>query len=825
MTDFTSNSFGYFIVSDGVTPRNFIVKFDTAERVRMARDIIAGQLPSLHVKGNIVTTAAIYNPGWSWHLDPASIEFFSVASNVCDQTFSNTESNLANVGNTFLTSGTICPWSSYLVAEVEPGRIQQEFIPAVQTWSTNNSVQSITINGETIRRTADYYQQFSLVCGQLPTGLTISNVGVIAGNVILLDPSITDPIKEFAYTLALSNNPAANLAMSVSNVATAAGVTLPNANAYAFAGVTNLSSLLAAEGDLIFRTYTTSVIAGRPYYRPNLYQENVFGYGNSYKYFLKTGTITSLPGAEWRVTQGQLPPNATLTALGELTVNFGQPILPLLRDEFLNLPVPARDSLEPEFWAECVQEFMSSSHELDYEFVAELVDTNGLAIAAHYFRIVHTRAPTWSEWFRTNQEYITVDPDQYYYYVCSSESEHVTWQTAGGLLGNIDNGQISEFAITASAANGERVTVDFKPGAANRFPHGLRLQPDGIISGRVGYRTHSQDAVNLPANDLYEFTVRAYSENYDSYADRRFAIQVVPTNTRPADNIWIRAYPYINQRQYFYSIINNPDLFPDELIYRPSDQWHGRAKNIRVLFAPGLNILSPAGYESVLTNNHATKRLLFGDVRTAVALNTDLSVRYEVVYLTLIDEYQALDPITKLYSRSVPAVIDLRPYITNYYIEDGLSYYLFKPNSLQNMSQVLAQAVGTYTAAAIPSWMTSVQPIPDQPGLFSAPLGFRPVVVLAYCQPGGSKKIAHAISSINFNEIEFEFDRYQLENRLSQYYDTVSNTYQAAVTTTIDSANTVFDANSTRFVENYDGYADPEQHDKYLKFPNTRVFK
>ena len=70
-----------------------------------------------------------------------------------------------------------------------------------------------------------------------------------------------------------------------------------------------------------------------------------------------------------------------------------------------------------------------------------------------------------------------------------------------------------------------------------------------------------------------------------------------------------------------------------------------------------------------------------------------------------------------------------------------------------------------------------------------------------------------------------EFDRYQLENRLSQYYDTVSNTYQAAVTTTIDSANTVFDANSTRFVENYDGYADPEQHDKYLKFPNTRVFK
>lgn len=825
MTDFTSNSFGYFIVSDGESPRNFIIKLETPERVLMAREIISGQLPTLHVQGNIIRESVSYNRGWSYHIDPGSVEFFSVGSAWCNETFAATEGNLANIGNTFLSNSRICPWSSYLVAEVEPGTVDQEFLTPQQSWSPNNNSQGITINGEHVNKIPNYYSKFSLVSGLLPDGLTLSNTGAITGNVLLSEPSLTDPLKEFSYTLALGDATVANIARSVSNIATAAGITLPNTVPNAFATVANLNSLLSAEGNIVFRTYSSSVITTRPYFLANHYQDRVFGTGNGYKYFLTTGNQTQYPGSVWRVSQGQLPPGATLSNLGELTVDFGQSILPFLRETFIKRNLPHIESLEPGFWDEWLHEYMSQSHELDYQFMIELTDVNGIAITAHTFRILHLKPPVNSEWFWTNRDHLIVDPDQYYYYVSSSESENITWTTEAGLLGNIANGEISQFGIQAIADNKEIVSIDFKPGVNNQFPHGLKLQSNGIISGRVGYRCYADDPVNLPVNDLYNFTVRAYSENYDSYAERSFSIQVNRINDAPSDNIWIRAYPYIHEREYFYSIMNNADLFPDELLYRPTDPWFGRAQDIRVLFAPGLNLVSPAAYEQILDSNHADKKLLFGDVRTAVSLNPDLTVKYEVVYLTLIDEMMTFDPITKLYNRSVASVVDLRPYITNYYIEDGVSYYILKPNSLANMKSVLDSRVGTLNNGLVPSWMTSLQPIPDRPGFFNQPPGFQPVVVLAYCVAGGSAKIARALKTVNFNEISFEFDRYQLENRLSQFYDPVSGNYQAAVTTTIDSANTTFDANSTRFVENYDGYADPEQGDKYLKFPKTRVFK
>ena len=479
MTDFISNSFGYFILTDGVSPRNFIIKLETPERVLMAREIISGQLPTLHVQGNIIKEPAIYNRGWSYHIDPDSIEFFSISSESCNENFANTESNLANIGNTFLSNNRICPWKSYLVAEVEPGTIDQEFELAQQYWSPNNSSQGITINGEHINRVPDYHTQFGFVSGKLPDGLTLANTGILSGNVLLTQPSLTDPIREFGYTLALGNNTVANIAQSVANIAAAAGVMLPNTVPNAFAHVSNLASLLAAEGNIVFKTYSSSVIATRPYFLANHYQDRVFGTGTGYKYFLNTGNQTSYPGSVWRVCQGQLPPNATLTSYGELTINFGQSILPFLREGFIKRNLPDIASLEPDFWNEWLHEYMQQSHQYDYQFMVELADTGNIAITAHTFRIIHLKPPTESEWFWTNREYLTVDPEQYYYYVCSSESENVTWITPSGLLGNIANGQISQFGIRAVSDNKETISIDFKPGANNRFPHGLRLQSNG----------------------------------------------------------------------------------------------------------------------------------------------------------------------------------------------------------------------------------------------------------------------------------------------------------------------------------------------------------
>lgn len=531
------------------------------------------------------------------------------------------------------------------------------------------------------------------------------------------------------------------------------------------------------------------------------------------------------PGSYWRVSQGQLPPNTTLSTNGEIVVQFGEPIAGFAKVNFID-PTKLVDveTLTDQYWDEFMREFMALSHDLDYEFMVECVDSNNLVLNTHTIRIVHTRPPVWARWFVVNQEYLTFNPDQYYYYVSSSENTSIHWHTPSGFLGNITNGQVSEFSIHASCNTGDPVMIDFKPGVANRFPHGLKLFPNGIISGRVSFRSHVDDPVNIPS-DFYTFTARAYSPDYATFAEREFSIRVLPINSEPSNNIWINAYPYIKERLFFKDIMENELLFPDELLYRPTDPWFGKARKIRVLFAPGLNIKTSAEYETILAQNHYDKQLLFDQVRTAVCLDQNLNIEYEVVYLTLIDRMQAFDNTTGFYSQSIPREIDLRPYISNYYIDNGILYYMLQPNSLQNMRSVLDDNVGFLNVGQIPKWMTSAQPVPNRPGIFTNGIGFQPVVVLAYCLPGGSAKIAFNLQKIDWNKISFEFDRYQLENRMSEYYDSDSGTYLPGDVTNIDLNDTVFDDDTTRFVENFDYYSVPEEGDKYLKFPKTKAFR
>ncbi len=88
-------------------------------RITEARNIIKGlQTDRIHVKGTIVKSPARYNPGWSYHLDPASVVFFSNAVEVCDATPSYVQAHLAEVGGSFLPGNVWCPWRSRLLREV-----------------------------------------------------------------------------------------------------------------------------------------------------------------------------------------------------------------------------------------------------------------------------------------------------------------------------------------------------------------------------------------------------------------------------------------------------------------------------------------------------------------------------------------------------------------------------------------------------------------------------------------------------------------------------------------------------------------------------------
>jgi hypothetical protein len=269
--------------------------------------------------------------------------------------------------------------------------------------------------------------------------------------------------------------------------------------------------------------------------------------------------------------------------------------------------------------------------------------------------------------------------------------------------------------------------------------------------------------------------------------------------------------------------MENPDLVPHNLLYRPNDPWFGRAREIKFLFAADVNIARPDEYEVWLQNNHSTKSLRFGVPTTAVAYNSQMSIDYEVVYLPVVDEQAPNQYNSQL---RPPIVIDLRSSIQNYHIRDGQSYYLLRPNALQNMQEVIRTTVGYYDSGLLPAWMTSLQPVPDSPGQFYLPMGLTYAVVLAYTVPGASQIIAHRLSKFNFNEIGFDFDRYQLDNSLSENYQTSSNSFVSGSQLTVfDNGATILDSNSTKFLQNLEYYRNPGQGDKYLKFPKSGVFK
>jgi len=226
-----------------------------------------------------------------------------------------------------------------------------------------------------------------------------------------------------------------------------------------------------------------------------------------------------------------------------------------------------------------------------------------------------------------------------------------------------------------------------------------------------------------------------------------------------------------------------------------------------------------------LKTNHYNKKLLFGDIKTAVSLDSNLNTVYEVVYLEVLDGLLGNDPVTGM-PKSEPDTLNLKNKISNYYLRDDQEFYILEPNGLENMKHKIYEHVGFYNSGLLPAWMSSIQPNPEKPGHFKYPLGNISAIVLAYTIPGASTLIAYRLQQqkIEFNKVRFEFDRYQLDNYLSTNYDISNEIFFPSNTTSFDDATTTFDQNSTTMVSNVDRYTIPGIHDKYLKFPKLGPF-
>jgi hypothetical protein len=92
-----------------VVDQTYKIELATPELVEHARQLLDGDDVASIPNGLIVRDDAGVNAPWSWHIDPASLEFADATTEVCDGLPEYVEDGT-------LTSPYYCPWSAKIVS-------------------------------------------------------------------------------------------------------------------------------------------------------------------------------------------------------------------------------------------------------------------------------------------------------------------------------------------------------------------------------------------------------------------------------------------------------------------------------------------------------------------------------------------------------------------------------------------------------------------------------------------------------------------------------------------------------------------------------------
>ena len=110
----------YFAFQQRSNPgEEFVFEVTDKAKIDHARRIVSGEESmEVHVMGRIRKQKVPYNPKWEYHLDPATISFFTMAIEVCDANMRYVDDHLDEACGAFLPGCFWCPWDSRVVREV-----------------------------------------------------------------------------------------------------------------------------------------------------------------------------------------------------------------------------------------------------------------------------------------------------------------------------------------------------------------------------------------------------------------------------------------------------------------------------------------------------------------------------------------------------------------------------------------------------------------------------------------------------------------------------------------------------------------------------------
>ena len=417
-------------------------------------------------------------------------------------------------------------------------------------------------------------------------------------------------------------------------------------------------------------------------------------------------------------------------------------------------------------------------------------------------------------------------------------------------VGSADNTVGTIFTATGTGTGTGTASL-----GSNQLPQGLKLNQDGLIVGRVSFEnmmfdtgTTTFDKENLYTSEttfeqVYSFVARVFSADgvIDTY--KKFTITLDATTDKPYESLYARALPSQSQRDIYDNLIQNNDDIPSEDVYRASDYAYGIQTELRTIIAAGLAPVPETDYIEAMSKNFWNNTFRFGEFKTARALNTDGTVKYEVVYVELRDNKQGIDPVSGLSGSPAlrqdvrsnrttwanPISVDQTPPDVShghYLVSQANDYHVY-PNSIENMRSRLKTDIGyqILERKVLPDWMQDKQ-------ADDTVLGWTLAAPIVFCKPGTSAKIKYRLeervksASLDVKKISFEIDRFILDNNLSKWFDKTTNKFTVTQETTFDLGDptTEFDGDGTRFFGSIDTFANKDGGDKFIKFTQSGPF-
>jgi hypothetical protein len=310
------------------------------------------------------------------------------------------------------------------------------------------------------------------------------------------------------------------------------------------------------------------------------------------------------------------------------------------------------------------------------------------------------------------------------------------------------------------------------------LPPNLILLPTGDITGVVASQP-TDSLLEVGQNTSFTFTVQAFSPNFAIVqSSRTFTVNVYQAYGQPTDILYIEAAPSINDRNIIRTLLDNETLIPTELLYRPDDINFGKATSVIYEHAYGIFASDIQQYIAAVTRNHYWRNITLGELKTAIARDSNNNIIYEVVYSEVIDNLVNPQGVSIPSSIYWPTQINLNlgPWYTNvtdiftsfeellnqqFYtsLSPGYAQTLY-PNSLYNMRNQVANVLGqVLNSTLLPAWMTSQQ-------INGSTLGYTQAWVICYTTPGNAETIKTNIETnwpYTLNQINFEIDRFTVD--------------------------------------------------------------